>query len=549
MRSKLLPLALLLLLPLQLVPAMAQKSPTSDELAHHLASGFSHLVKRDFRMNPAMPPLPRYLTAVPMVLLGAKGPWDHPSWEAGNSPEFAREFFYQANRNADQLVFWARVPIVILSMLFGALVWAWAGAMAGFAAALTALLLYVFCPDILAHSQLATSDLSVAFFFTLAFAVFWKYLNGGRKHWLALTGLAAGGAFLSKFTAVLLPPILIFIALAAGKGRLVRPVRVAAAAAVCVVTIWAGYGFEVKPLLQNTPDPLKKEAFIRKAGGERMLSIARNTPLPLTTFASSLGSMVFTRVKGTNAYLMGEWSEGGRGWWYYYFVAFGVKNTLPFLLLIGLAFAAWKVLPLSRVDRAVLIVPVVFFFAVTMPDRAQAGIRYFLPIYPLLMVLAGSVVSRVWAAGPPAVKVPTAALKSLTAALLVWHGVEAVRVFPDHLTYFNQAAGGPAGGYRWLRDSNIDWGQDLKGLGRFVREQGYEEVVLMYYGSADPAYYGIPAVEAVPADYERPRATVYALAVHHIDTMKWFERYKPIRVIGNSIWVYDFRNVIGDIRS
>ncbi len=539
MRSKFLPLIFLLLLPLQLIPAMIQKSPTSDELAHHLASGFSHLMKQDFRMNPAMPPLPRYLTAVPMALMGAKGPWEHPSWEAGDSPAFAREFFYRANSDigADRLVFWARIPIVLLSMLFGWVVFLWARGLAGPVAGLAALALYVFCPDILAHSQLATSDLSIALFFTLALAAFWKYLSGEKKKWLVWTGLAAGGAFLSKFTALLLPPVLLLVAAAAGKPRLVRPSRIVLTAAVCLLTVWAGYFFQMKPLLKNTPDPLKKEAFLRQIGGEPLVMIARDVPLPLTTFASSIGSMVFTRAKGTNAFFLGEWSEGKKSWPQYYYAAFGVKNTLPFLLLILLALAGWKWLPLDRAARAVLLVPAVFFFIVTMPDRAQAGIRYFLPVYPLLMILAGSLIARAWSS-----RIRAAQAGCL--AILAWHALEAARIFPDHLTYFNQLAGGPKNGYRWLRDSNIDWGQDLKGLGEFVGARGYREVVLMYYGSADPAYYGIPAVEATPADYEHPRATVYALAVHHIDTMKWFERYRPVKVIGNSIWVYDFRDGI-----
>src|SRR5262249_2917946 len=48
-------------------------------------------------------------------------------------------------------------------------------------------------------------------------------------------------------------------------------------------------------------------------------------------------------------------------------------------------------------------------------------------------------------------------------------------------------------GYRWLTDSNLDWGQDLKGLAQYRREHADEPFYLSYFGSAYPEYYGIQA--------------------------------------------------------
>jgi 4-amino-4-deoxy-L-arabinose transferase-like glycosyltransferase len=370
----------------QCIFSMRTKAPTSDELSHHVASGYSHLVMRDFRMNPAMPPLPRLLSAIPLYFLGEKMPSDHISWKEGNSPVFAQEFFYHYNKNADQIIFWARFPIVLVSLLFALLVFAWARELFGDAGGIMALILYVFCPDVVAHSSLATSDLCVAFFFTLTFYLFWKYLKAPSRKLIVLTGLAAGGAFLSKFSAVLLFPILLIAALAARRGASVTPRKIAGFLLVCFATVWAGYFFEVKPLLKNTPDPAKKIAFIQKIGGDGLVAIAEKTPLPLSTFASAISGMVFTRAKGTNAYLMGHWSQ--TGWWYYYFVAFAIKNTIPFLILIFAAFILLPKLKLDRTTLSIVIVPIAFFFIATMPDRAQAGIRYFLPVYPLFFLLA-----------------------------------------------------------------------------------------------------------------------------------------------------------------
>jgi len=52
-------------------------------------------------------------------------------------------------------------------------------------------------------------------------------------------------------------------------------------------------------------------------------------------------------------------------------------------------------------------------------------------------------------------------------------------------------AGGPRGGSRFLLDSNLDWGQDLARLGRFLEREGQPRIALAYFGTADPSAYGI----------------------------------------------------------
>jgi hypothetical protein len=79
------------------------------------------------------------------------------------------------------------------------------------------------------------------------------------------------------------------------------------------------------------------------------------------------------------------------------------------------------------------------------------------------------------------------------------HVVEAMRVSPDFLAYFNELAGGPDKGYQHLLDSSLDWGQDLAGLGRWLEANnpaGPQEstVYLSYFGNAPPEYYGIHPV-------------------------------------------------------
>lgn len=512
--------------------AIVDKSPTCDEFSNHIASGYSYLVTRDFRLNPASPPLPRMLAALPLLFLHAAAPLQGRAWKTGNSPDFAHEFFYSANHRLDDFIFWARVPILLLSLLFALSVFFVAKGLLGEAGGLAALFLYAFCPDILAHSSLATADLAVAFFFFWAVVSFARYLKRPAWKTLAATGIFTGLALLSKFTAVLLFPLFILIALFAGKARELKIGRIAACLAVCFLTIWAGYGFEVKPLLQNTPQPEKKAAVYRQLGGERLLHFAEKTPVPLSTFSSAFVSMMHTRREGTNAYLMGHWSRSG--WWYYYFVAFAIKNTLPFLILSVLGIIFLGRVGFDRVTVSMLTVPIVFFFIFTMPDKAQAGIRYFLPIYPLFMILAAAAAVHLWK------KIPRARIA--VGALLAWHAASAVFVAPSYLAYFNELIGGPSNGYKYLRDSNVDWGQDLKGLSKWAQREGYPEVVIHSITPAEPDSYGMAYRRFAPDEFERPRAAVYAVGAHFLNDVKWARSARPVKVIGYSFFVYDMRS-------
>ncbi len=515
----------------QAVLSMRTKSPTADELAHHVASGYSYVVTGDFRMNPASPPLPRMLAGFPLVFLGAKAPLDHPSWKEGNSPEFARQFFYVYNKDADRLIFWARVPIVVLSVIFGFFVFLWGRKLFGDWAGFAALSLYAFCPDIIAHSGLATADLAVALFFFLTLFSFWAYLRAPSFSKLGVTGVLAGLAFLSKFSAILLLPLLLIIGLLSGKAKSVAPVRTAAFLCVMLFTVWAGYFFELKPLLKNTPDPLKKEAVYRRIGGEALVRFAKEVPVPLSTFSSAIVSMSYTRAQGTNAFLMGQWSRDG--WWYYYFVAFLIKNTIPFILIALISLLFIRKLGLDKITALVLLTPIIFFFVLTLRDKAQAGIRYFLPIYPLLFILGGGMAATLWNRGK--------ALRCFVAALFLWHAAEALVIFPDYFAYFNEFIGGPRSGYKYLRDSNLDWGQDLKGLAGWVKEHGSPEVALFYPWPASPDYYGISHRELTPEEWEKPGDAVYAISAHRIDKVRWTNEFSASKVIGHSIFIYDFR--------
>src|SRR4029077_2189123 len=80
------------------------------------------------------------------------------------------------------------------------------------------------------------------------------------------------------------------------------------------------------------------------------------------------------------------------------------------------------------------------------------------------------------------------ALVWLLAALPIVSAAELARIHPHELSYFNPLAGGPEGGRRYLSDSNVDWGLDLKRLAARMRVDGGAPPTVAYFGGDDVAY-------------------------------------------------------------
>jgi len=251
-------------------------------------------------------------------------------------------------------------------------------------------------------------------------------------------------------------------------------------------------------------------------------------------------------VMPQHQFLLGEVSH--TGWWYYFVVAFLLKTPIPILVLLG--FAAYAAV--RRFDRRAclfLFVPVVFFFTVfSLGTRVNTGLRYLLPIFPLLFVLLGALMRQ---AGPPRLTRP--AYLFGIAALMIWHVVATAVTFPHYLAYFNEFAGGE--GERHLLDSNCDWGQDHITLRRFMRQEGIEEVHLATLGRVDPAVYGVEYKTLVPHKPVTGHVVISVNLYHgHAyvtpnnreapmwvpeDAYAWLRKHKPVRRIGGSLYHFE----------
>lgn len=422
---------------------------TIDEVVY-IACGYRSLTTNNHAMNEGYPPLAPALGALPLLALDVRRV--EPRTGETLWP-WAYRFLHVENR-ATPLIMAARIPVIVITLALAFLVWRWTAALAGPAAGLVALGLYAFHPSLLAHGHLDTTDMPAAAAMALCSWAFWHWCRAPSARAAGLLGLALGLALATRLTgALMLPVIALLLAqhLYAATDRRAaarESLRLAAIAApVAALTLLASYGFS-------------SQAF--------------------SWYREAIRFQIEHNATGHPAFLLGRFSN--TGWRSYFLVAFAVKNTPGFLGAVGLGVAgAW----LSRKTGswAHAAVPAAIVFLAASLGHIQIGERYILPVYPYLIVIAASGLaalrSRPWLA-------PALAL------LLPFHAVPALRSAERGLlTYFNALGGGPYGGHRVLIDSNLDWGQDLPRLARWMKENGVAKIQLGYHGSDDPERVGI----------------------------------------------------------
>ena len=542
--------ALLIIHFVIVIYCIGANSPTCDEIAHHIASGYSYLVTGDFRMNPANPPLIREISALPLLFLNVRLPIDSQAWKMGNSPVFGNEFFYKMNKNADSIIFWARIPMAILSVILGFLVFLWSGRLYGVRGGLLSLAVYSFCPNIIAFAALATVDLGASLFIFAALFSLWSYFKDPSKKKIIITGLCFGLAQASKYTSIFLIPIFVVLTICyyvLTDDNIRRPALnkrltdLLSIFAIGYFVVFAAYFFETKPFIKNAPDIPEKVEYIKSAVGklqmgkiglnrDRAVWIAQNIPIPFSAYLVGLGGVAHqSSVGGYKTFLLGKVSDSG--FWNYYVIAFLAKTTIPVILMF-----VWAIILTLRGDKKTilgalfLLLPIIIFFVIISMNKGQVGVRHILQIYPLIFVLIGSL---------NIMRLKDLLKYAVLAVLIILQIVSLASVLPYPISYFNELAGGPDNGYNILRDSNLDWGQGLKALKVYMEKNGTGKIKLFYFGTADPEYYNIPYEGMSESDFNYPARGVYAISAQYLDAVAWTKRYAPAAKIAHSIFIYE----------
>ncbi|MDP8297404.1 MAG: glycosyltransferase family 39 protein [Candidatus Orphnella occulta] len=546
MKNNILVILLLSIFTLLAVTSIIAKSGTCDEIAHHIATGAVFLEKGDLKMSTESPPLPRYIVAAPIVFfLDPVLPANKDVWRNEDRAEFSRDFFFKYNNNAKQMLFASRLAVIILGIILGILLFIWSNKMYGERVALFTLFIYCFSPNILAHTRLATTDIITTFFMFLSLFTFWLFLNNPGKTRLALAGLCLGLGQLSKYSMLILYPIFVILYIVAINKDKNLPKRANAYSLlliflISILTIWAGYGFRIEPILVDAMRAGEKLAFVSMLVEKNFAtyqgaikpvleSFLLKFPMPLGEHILGFFGVLRHSHEGHLTYFCGQWSQKGNS--LYFLVSFLIKTPIPItiLFLMGLIVSIRKRLSTSD---CFLIIPFFVYFIIALGSNLQVGIRHLLPIYPLCFVISARSIGLF----------RYRLSKTIIAFFSLWIILGTIMIYPHFLSYFNEIAGGPDNGWRYLRDSNIDWGQDLPALSTYIKENKIDVITLAYFGEDLPKEYGIKEIPFKETEHTRPENKVYAISVQGLDSVKWAKDYTPDAKMGYSIFVYDFRD-------
>ncbi|MBI5348740.1 MAG: glycosyltransferase family 39 protein, partial [Chloroflexi bacterium] len=528
-------------------------SPTFDE-GFYILRGYAFF-RTGYLIPLGHPPFAQTLSALGVMLEpNLPDPQSLDGWATDKYDDASRDLLWQRGLNATRIVFLARFPILLIGLIVGAITFKWAKELFGWRSGVAALALHALSPNLLAHAALATTDLPVAafYFFTLCFV--YRFTKKQNLLNATLTGLTLGLALASKFSGLLLIPTLgLLTAIYFWQIYRKTAQQNLTSSAVSVIPS------EARNLLENLRDSSSQRTLLGMTKfilGFWILGFGIFTlwstyffSLSFTQYFSELTHLNQLASEGHNAFLFGEIST--RGWWYYHLIVFFVKTPLPVLVLfvIGVLRIAPSVTQnaIRNTHFVYLFIPTLLYCLAASLTSLNVGYRYLLPVLPLVHIIASSVV-RSWK-----LEVGSWDFKKLfIVSLFSVHSFSTFFTAPNFLSYFNELVG--ANGYKILSDSNIDWGQDLPALGRYLNGR---KVYLSYFGQADPSYYGINATmlpgwpppgneptfyspaDPAPGLYAISASNLSGVQLYDANAFAYFRELKPSSIINHSIFIFE----------
>jgi len=524
------PATLLALFVLQSLWFISTQSLTYDEPAH-IVAGVEAWQYGKFEHWNDHPPLGRLWVTLPLRRTHTDFTWEE--WVSGLRVT-------AMHPGPEWLARHTRPMNTLLGVTLGLVLWFATRRLFSEGAANVALALFVFTPSLIAHFSLATTDgVGASFIFLAAFQLIRWRSNPSRAQTL-LMGLTLGGLLLAKFYAPPLVALALVLMLVLGPSHLLRsPLQwnwrpAFLALAIALLALWAGYFFHVSRL--KLDDGQLVVSYPNRPA--RVYSAKSNTHVdllvPAGEFFEGLRKVVRDNHGGRPAWFLGQiYPKGGiRA---YYPVAIALKwPTVLLLLFFFSPILGVRKTCRAPVDLLLMCLFGLVFLTFALQARFDIGERHILPLYLFALLVAGGIWEHA--------RKHRAAVVILVLALCL-NAADALRYAPDYLSYFNIFVK-PETSWRLLTDSNLDWGQGLLALRNYQQQHPTQELRLAYFGSVDPALYGIRATP-LPANQRESGTLVVgatSLSGQTLDNRegyRWLWPYQPKQVLDHAMWVFD----------
>lgn len=517
-------------------------------------------------------------------------------------PFVIRELFQNGSVDGDAYLNRSRIMFVPLGMALGALVAWWAWKLGGAIAAIAGAVLFCLDPNFLAHASLVKNDVALSLLMLWLMMAVWMFGQRATILRLLAIALACSCALNVKFSGLLFGPM-VAIALAI-RALLPQPwkfsrwelqsrwPRLGAAigasliiAILSCISIWAAYSFrflptkdpsiqfdmagtvemaKVQELRAMHPDvrPTEEEykAHCPRTIVRAVEFASAHRLLPQTWLHGLLYTYATTLIR--SSFIVGQYSL--TGWWYFFPLTMLFKTPVTTMVVSAAAlFGTILLLAKPRAEGPLriewwavtcLVTPIGIYGGSAIVTNLNLGLRHILPVYPFLFVMVSVLLSLVMKALP---KLGIGIGVVLGAGLLLETGLGAT---PNYLAFINFMSGGSRGGIKLVGDSSLDWGQDLKLLAEWQAKHPSEKLYLCYFGTADPAAYGVRASYAPhptawppwgPWTQDMSRPGTLAMSATNLQSIygppELREKYKelfghltPKEVLGGTIYLYDW---------
>ena len=555
---------MLTLMALQMLTVISRKSITVDEIVM-IPSSYYHLAAGNVELVHEHPPFSKFIAAIPLLLLQPAEirPEQIKAAPGSGDQRWAyEESFWENNPEQFSLFsYWPRVFMIALTVALGLLIFRFARELFGPLAALLAVTLFALEPTLLAHGRVVQTDVPAAFGYLLFFFMLRGYAVDRSFKRAAWLGFAAALAVLTKFSMLLVGPVIMIYftfgiskAIRQGKTWTRGVLHFAMTAFISLLTINAAYFFQHRRLAQGDVQWIQG-TFPKSSGTLTLLTSVLSRIVPVD-FVLGILYQVWHNAQGHPAGFLGMYSR--TGWWYYFPIAFTLKTTIPFLAL-SLGALVWSAVRANkkRDSRYLwMLGPFVVYTVFVLFSHIDIGVRYYLPAYSFLFILGGALLASL-------LKSRRAARVGLIVAiaLMCWIGIEAVRAFPDHVSYMNQLASRHPHWW-YLSDSNVEWGDDIPALAAYLRARGETRVRANFLGDfIILQHYGVQPLIMANETGEEPEKTRYvAIGASYLngstvtevltiegrpatesERVNFFNEYrqrKPEAVFGGSIYLY-----------
>jgi hypothetical protein len=556
-------------------------SLTVDE-SPHIGASYSYIVKGDYRLNPEHPPLLKLLSGV-SIWLGAKFtgipvnfPDTIPAWtEKVNAQwDIGYAFLFKSGNDANTIIWWARLPTILILLLGGVyLTYSVYYHTKSKAISILTLLLYAFSSNVIAHGRLVTTDIIASISFIFAIDIWIGYLKNPIRKYILLLVLALSFGFLSKFSTILLLPLFFITGFGYigikywgtkefGKQILffIRNSIIIAIGVFFIINLV--YYVAMRNMSIDTQMRLIQESFPQDNQisqiTKKSLSEVVNTP-GLQYFGQYLlgQSMAIQRVGGGNTtFLLGKFTN--QSFTEYFPVTYMLKEHLGILVvLVSLILVSIVLLIRAiqhknlKLDREWLLkywyewtvlMMILLYWIVSIRGNLNLGIRHILPAVILTYIILAIGIVRIL--------VPLRYSKIILSVFLIWYIGSTLLAYPFYISHLNVLAGYNQG-YQIFTDSNLDWGQDLKRLHTWTKEQNIDTLYIDYFGTGDVKYY-LSDINIIPVKssdgpkigYTAISATMFQDSFYLKQKNRDYQEYwwlmgrKPDYIIGNSILIY-----------